>query len=580
MHGRFLMLLDRTGLGLDPAESRLLRGSAAKAGLTVRCSTPALLLACSSELDCILLDDGAGALLGRGFERGTNRKVDANALQPLADRQPSAWTERFWGAWLAIVKPAGAVGYAVREPSGLFPAYYAAGEASLFVASDATLLREVRAIGGAIAWPRLASGLVHPDLRVSETALSGCNELIPGCALRLPGLGQELAWSPADHASGPKEVRSLKWSADELRETLQACVAAWSRGSRRLLLELSGGLDSSIVAACLAAAGADVVAATMVSPTPDGDERIYAAAVAEHLGIPLIVKHLDPLQVDFSRSAAAHLPRPSSHAFSQAADALLLEASAEAGADAFICGAGGDNVFGFMGSAAPAADALLASGSLLPFAAALADLALVHDTSVWHAGLLAARQVLLSPFPRRWPAESSLLSRECIAAARSCSAAHPWLAAGTLLPGKRRHVEAILAIQNHLESLERTAFAPLYAPLLSTPVVECCLAVPSWLWNSGGRNRAVARQAFQAMLPASIIERRTKGALTGLSGALLRQHRPVIRELLLEGRLAAERMIDRTAVEALLRDDASFSGPGFHRLLEFAQVEAWSRHWT
>src|SRR5205085_7533509 len=259
MHGRFLMLLDRTGLGLDPAESRLLRGSAAKAGLTVRCSTPALLLACSSELDCILLDDGAGALLGRGFERGTNRKVDANALQPLADRQPSAWTERFWGAWLAIVKPAGAVGYAVREPSGLFPAYYAAGEASLFVASDATLLREVRAIGGAIAWPRLASGLVHPDLRVSETALSGCNELIPGCALRLPGLGQELAWSPADHASGPTEVRSLKWSADVLRETLQACVAAWSRGSRRLLLELSGGLDSSIVAACLAPAGADVV---------------------------------------------------------------------------------------------------------------------------------------------------------------------------------------------------------------------------------------------------------------------------------------------------------------------------------
>jgi asparagine synthase (glutamine-hydrolysing) len=580
MRARYLALLDRSGLGIDPDEARLFRGSAEQAGLTVRLSTPALLLACSPELECTLLPLGAGALLGRAFGRDTNMAAEASALQPLGGGGPAAWTGSLWGAWLALVEPPGSAGgYAVRDPSGRFPAYYAARDAKLFLASDAALLRQVGAIAGAVAWPRLAAGLLHPDLRVAETALSGCKELIPGCALRLPGLRQDLVWSPADHARLRGEVRSLEHLAEELRETVQACVGAWAGGSRRLLLELSGGLDSSIVAACLGSAKADFVAATMVSPTPDGDERVYAAAVADHLGIPLIVKHLEPLQVDFARSAAAHLPRPSSHAFSQAADERLLEASVDAGADAFICGAGGDNVFGYMGSAAPAADALLATGSLRCFARAIADLALVHDTSVWHAGLLAARQVLLSPFPRPWPAESNLLSKQCVQLAGSCSAEHPWLAGRTLLPGKRRHVEAILSIQNHLESLGRTDFAPLYAPLLSTPVVECCLAVPAWLWNSGGRNRAIARKAFEAMLPASIIERRTKGALTGLSGALLRHHRPAIRELLLDGRLSAEGIIDRPAVEALLRDEASFSGPGFHRLLEFAQVEAWSRTW-
>ncbi|MFD2134618.1 hypothetical protein ACFSLT_04130 [Novosphingobium resinovorum] len=36
--------------------------------------------------------------------------------------------------------------------------------------------------------------------------------------------------------------------------------------------------------------------------------------------------------------------------------------------------------------------------------------------------------------------------------------------------------------------------------------------MPSWQWRHGGRDRAVAREAFATALPAQITARRSKGA--------------------------------------------------------------------
>jgi asparagine synthase (glutamine-hydrolysing) len=64
-----------------------------------------------------------------------------------------------------------------------------------------------------------------------------------------------------------------------------------------------------------------------------------------------------------------------------------------------------------------------------------------------------------------------------------------------------------------------------------------------------------------------------------MAGGLFRTHRGTLREMVLDGQLAQRGLIDRPAVEALLKEDAPFSGPDFHRLLEFAEVEAWAANW-
>src|SRR3546814_15687375 len=66
-----------------------------------------------------------------------------------------------------------------------------------------------------------------------------------------------------------------------------------------------------------------------------------------------------------------------------------------------------------------------------------------------------------------------------------------------------------------IELYPRSTAAPQITPLLSQPIVELCLSIPTWQWVRGGRDRAVARAAVADLLPALIAQRRTKGGQTG-----------------------------------------------------------------
>jgi asparagine synthase (glutamine-hydrolysing) len=113
--------------------------------------------------------------------------------------------------------------------------------------------------------------------------------------------------------------------------------------------------------------------------------------------------------------------------------------------------------------------------------------------------------------------------------------------------------------------------------LLSQPVVELCLSIPSWTWFAGGRDRAVARAAFSQHLPAQIVWRRGKGRLETMCAAAYIRQRQELRDLLLGGRLADNHLLDRTAIEAYLKRDLVEGDFDYFRLIEIADVERWVR---
>jgi asparagine synthase (glutamine-hydrolysing) len=156
--------------------------------------------------------------------------------------------------------------------------------------------------------------------------------------------------------------------------------------------------------------------------------------------------------------------------------------------------------------------------------------------------------------------------------------AHPWdEGAQGASQAKRNHVEAIRRILDFLDRPERWHDRDMVAPLLSQPVVEFCLGVPSWCWVAGGRDRAVARAAFAARLPPEIAWRRGKGRIESLCVAAYLHQRPALRELLLGGRLAARGLLDRAAIEAYFERDNLDGNFDYFRLLEIADVERWVR---
>lgn len=527
--------------------------------------------------------DGQGLVLGTLFHRNGPARA-LNKFLPAAQARlavggRAVLLRDYWGGYVAAFRNETATEI-LRDPSGALPCYWARKGGAALLASDAELLRAAGAVSARFDWPALGRFLYAGGLPTPETAIEGVHELLPGFALQA-GDGEPAAepwWSPWDFASSEPD-ENIVATAERLRRTVHACAAAWSSRASKPLMSLSGGLDSSIVAACVAATGADAACLTMFADDPANDERGFARLLCERVGLPLVERAYTFDAIDIDAPLGFHLPRPVGRTQDQAYERAHIDVAVGQGHDAFITGNGGDNVFGYSQSAAPIADRLLHDGFSAGTMRALRDVCRQTGSGPLRAARAALR-LARGPRAYRWRPNPSLLHPDLVAANAATPLTHPWLAAPAgALPGKAAHIAALLRVQQSLEP-GRGRHAPVVHPLLSQPIVEACLAIPSWQWRLDGRDRALARRAFAADLPAAIIERRTKGAPDQFCTGIVRHYRDGIRARLLDGRLAGQGMVDRVAIERMLLPEREPSGMETVRLLELVNVEAWLNAWS
>lgn len=516
---------------------------------------------------------GDGILLGHLFMRQADLVPDTASWSP--DDDGSTFVQRHWGAYVAI-RPSSNGIELLRDPSGMASCYMARA-GSVWLLTDAPrLLFEQGILTPSVDWRIVAASLVSHDWRSEQTALAGLEEVLPGTVVSLGPRGVVRrrvwdAWAFARPASGQD------LSAAALAGTIDRCMAAWSRVYRRPLIEISGGLDSAVVAASLMRRAEAPHLITFTAGPGDPTELGYAQAIASDLGLPLEITHPQVEDVDLTRSHACDLPRPNARAFTQAADALSRAHAGAVGADAFASGGGGDDLFGYRQSIAPAIDRLRMEGPGPGVIRTLDDIARVSHATFWEALTRFVSRSVARRSVRAERSDTRLLAPEAGGLAAVPTGAEA--SGNRSMPGKAAHVRAIVTLANHLEGHGRAAVAPVLFPLLSQPIVEFCLAVPSWHWCEGGENRALARRAFADRLPACVIERRSKGAFDGFCARLLDRNRALVGELLLEGRLAGQGILDGAAVEAAIRNPAP-SGELVMRLLALVDVEAWLGSWS
>lgn len=338
------------------------------------------------------------------------------------------------------------------------------------------------------------------------------------------------------------------------------------------MLSVSGGLDSSVVAAAATAYGWKPHLITMATVDAAGDERHFARILSAHLGLSLYEQTDDLNRVRLSESCAVHLPRPTGRAFSQSLDHAVFSYAREKGACAYFHGGGGDNVFCMLNSILPAVDRLIAQGPSPSMLATIADVAALAQRGIPETAWRALQRIRTRDRTFSQRREAEYLAPDI---GQSVEADHPWLhVPSDGLPGKALHIAWILGIQGFLEGHAHEREIDWYAPLLAQPVVETCLRIPTWAWCRRGRDRAVARDAFSDLLPAAIIERRSKGTPTSFLFELLEAHASEVRELLLDGRLGAAGVIDLRAVESALAN-RNLGSREVLRLMRLVDIEAW-----
>ncbi|MCL7714974.1 asparagine synthase C-terminal domain-containing protein [Stenotrophomonas mori] len=520
-----------------------------------------------------------GVLVGCVFHRDGRRIDDSSQLPQEGDPQAfrTALTHRCWGDYVLLQETRGPSPATVvsRDPSCGIACYYATDSERRFITSDVALASHLGLFDRAVDWDTVAQLLVYTFVKSSRTALQGLRELLPGCSLHL-GQGDDSlshTWSPWDFVSPRHHQPGFEEAASNLRGVIDTVVRSWSRVDGSILVELSGGLDSSIIAACLGRTSSHVVCATLVTALPGADERRYAGAIATHAGLPLRSLALTAEHSCVDPAVAPWLVMPRAGPLQQLTDEIVRDTTRREGLRASYSGGGGDTVFSYLTSAAPAADAFIKQGPIAGLKA-IRDLSELHHCTLWLAARLTLKK-LRTRHPGPAAADWSFLKPATV----DPPDAHPWLkGAAEQAPGDRERVTGLIGTQVLRDGLPRSAVSWLRLPLLSQPVMEACLAIPSWMWISGGINRAVARAAFADALPASVAQRRSKGDFLQLCAAIYRHNQARIGELLLCGELAARGLLDVDALRAFLDPSSSARGHAFMRIFDLCSIENWIRH--
>jgi asparagine synthase (glutamine-hydrolysing) len=237
---------------------------------------------------------------------------------------------------------------AACDPVGTRALAYARAARALLVSSRAlALLRDPR-VGRAWNEPYVADVLCHARAQPpGVTPFASIRRVRPGFAL--------VAEREGDGGVEEREVDRLDLRGGDAREAEDAVytdfwrtfeAAVHDRTSSRTCATLSGGLDSSLVAACAARVRGRIDAFTMRAGTAaDATERaLVTSLVHAHPGIALHPVDIDRALGITNASTLTDDPITSAPALA-AARATMIRAIRDAGFDAALDGEGGDEVF-------------------------------------------------------------------------------------------------------------------------------------------------------------------------------------------------------------------------------------------
>ncbi|OOG57807.1 hypothetical protein B0E47_06210 [Rhodanobacter sp. B05] len=517
----------------------------------------------------LFTQDGIAVHDGAGFPRlSTPAQIQKHIL------------ENYWGSYLIIQPdtrdPGGFTMTRAPSAAGNLPCIWSIRDGAGFLTSDVSLAIRALLYRKQINWDFIAHRLRYPDIKTERTGFAELVELLPGCSLRTSGskVSVQQAWSPWDFVAREHRYRDLHDAADQIRHAVESAVHAWTGMDRSILLELSGGLDSSIVAACLRNRHARVICCNLVTPVPGVDERQYARQMARKLGVELHTERLgfDKARFDFTPSPDS--VAPTMGPLQYVVDKAMETAAEYHGTTAYYTGGGGDSVFCYLRTAAPSTDAWRAHrfGTAIT---AVRDLASLHQCTFWKAGRFTLSKL-------RRPPQSPVHQDPAFLAPGSAYVepeAHPWFAAPmNALPGDRERIFDLAGNQLFESQAARGYRRPLRFPLLSQPVMEACLRAPSWMWIAGGRNRAVARTAFSDLLPADVLNRQSKATYMSYLGAIYERNKHQIEDFLLSGRLRSQGLLDTCAISSFVSKPLPPRDRTFLRMFDLCMVENWVRH--
>jgi asparagine synthase (glutamine-hydrolysing) len=567
--GDFLLVSHPRG-PVYAARSKALRALAEQNGMAVTELTDRVWLAVQGPGAMGLVTAGPWRLIGEVHHR------EHRSLDPATDEEPWSFerklVSRFWGRFVGVgIAGDGDLRAVLRDPCGGLDCLVWEDEGLVLVAST---LPEWLALPShwSVSWECVLQTLHDPLLVWDRLLFTGPTPVRPGTVQPLPVTAPPCElWNPAAIARrGLARPVSDDEAAHRLEQAIDDVVRSLARTAGPLAAEVSGGLDSSLIAASLSRVRSDVRPwINLYGSEAQSDERAFVAALATRLGIePLYAAHATgPLDsAGFASISTGVRPGLAGMDFHHDADwARRLQSE---GVKAVMTGRGGDSVLIQGATPEVFSDLWQAQGWRALFSPLLPALARLNEQSVWT--LIAEARLGRPGRPPRHSPWFKPTETPAISWIEDCA---------DLGPAKTQQIAGLIdGIGRQSPSLQTRAVTVM-TPLLSLPVVEVALGLPTAQLVTGARERGLARRAFRDRIPEPILNRRTKGEMSAVYGQMVARNLDLLRPFLLEGRLARAGLLDRAAFETALTYDSLVWQGTYGTIMATATIEGWVRRW-
>lgn len=559
------------------------------------------------QLDC-------GVVLGTLFSRSTASNpshavgtFDEHKTRTILATAGEHLVEHYWGAYLALIvdRQRGAI-HILRDPTATLPCFRVSWQGVEILFSC------IHDCVGLLPIPLhpnveyLGVWLAQSGLTSKYSALAEVEEVAGGERITVSQSGtvRKKLWDPHRFASEPR-FEQPEDAARGLRRAVQDSVDAWSSCYRKVGLKLSGGLDSSIVAGCLASArskpemsfmtlavgGGDEAihlpeldnrtAARMRALAASGDERHLARLVAERWNTSL-VEHSRSAEIDFRHRLQVPLAMAPSMFLTEAdVDDAEIQFVNATGVQAIFSGLGGDSAFLATTQPFAAVDHLYLHGLTRVAGEHLLATARLSRHSLWSVlGKTLRHGLARRPYPLpRATRPPPFLSDGTVFDVQTKLVASSSEQRAPLPPGKLNHVTGVGEFGFYNCVFNSGRYVDHVDPLNSQPIWETVLRIPTYALLAGGVSRGLARRAFMDLLPSQIARRQVKGTGTPFYQRMVRANMPWIREILLEGSLLRIGVLDRQKLLECLGANEPFMIAGATDILAHVAAELWLQQW-
>lgn len=542
----------------------------------------------AQEIDSVIpFEHGNSILVGKLFARDTyqtQEKFDAIQTKKILEN-PALLNKQYWGRYSGILyhKEQQKITL-IRDSLGLNTLFYMQTHNGILFASDVALIYDCLETKPEMNWSYFADYVIGSQFAPIHTPFLEIFELPGGMGLHVTLKGKietELLWDLQSISSKPI-IHEAEFE-NQLLDTLKKCTKAWVQDSKNVCVELSGGTDSSAVMILLSQVlrpDQKLIAVNYIdSKEPSSNEIEFAKEIADMCNASIHfpdwqgASPLDPAE------AQCRPNRPSTFSlFKQMNQKLQTILDAEQ-CNTVLNGQGGDHVFLAPPPEHSLADYWIQKGirGSVPILQELSGIYRMPYGSLLWKNIKASARYYTGQKVAFMGHDESHAKAVKQKQTKQLHYLHPFTK--KFLHAKREQIQGLSHAVLFAERQQKTPYITYCHPLLSLPVVELGLQIPTYQSFKDGYDRIFFRNAVSKIKKPKAMWRRIKGQTTSTMINSLAANVNGIEELLMNGSLIKSGLIDSQWLSDTLTQIRHGKVDNAWPIVNFITAQQWLNQW-